>query len=76
MRTGLYTRLALDGIRRNRQTYLPYMLACGGTVGMHSVVSFIHHSKTVASMRGGAMFCSLMELGEWILAVFACIFLF
>ena len=76
MRTGLYTRLALDGIRRNRQTYLPYMLACGGTVGMHYVVSFIHHSKTVASMRGGAMFCSLMELGEWILAVFACIFLF
>ena len=76
MRAGLYTRLALDGIRRNRQTYLPYMLACGGTVGMHYVVSFIHHSKTVASMRGGAMFCSLMELGEWILAVFACIFLF
>lgn len=76
MKTGLYTRLAVDGIRRNRQIYLPYILACGGTAAMHYIVSFIRHSKTVAAMRGGAMFCNLMQLGEWILAVFACIFLF
>ena len=32
MKRFFYSRLAWNGIRKNRQTYLPYILTCIGTV--------------------------------------------
>lgn len=39
MRKRFYLRLALDNIRHNRQTYLPYLLTCIGTVAMFYTMS-------------------------------------
>ena len=30
MKKGMYSRLALDGVRKNRRMYFPYLLTCVG----------------------------------------------
>ena len=38
MKKGLYLRLALDGMRKNRRLYLPYLLTCAGMVMMFYIL--------------------------------------
>ena len=35
----LYARMGRDNLRRNYRLYLPYLLACGGTVAMYYILS-------------------------------------
>ena len=37
MKAGFYPRLALDGIKKNKRLYLPYVLICIGVI-----LSLIH----------------------------------
>ena len=38
MKKGFYLRLALDGMRKNKRLYLPYLLTCGGMVMMFYIL--------------------------------------
>lgn len=76
MKTGFYPKLALDGIRKNRRMYLPYILTCIGMVMMHYIVSFMGHSDTFTNIPGAMTARSMLELGIGIINVFAGIFLF
>lgn len=72
----LYPKLALDGIRKNRRLYIPYLLTCIGMVMMYYIILFLGHSEATSHMRGADMVRSIVFLGSWVIAVFACIFLF
>ena len=41
MKAGFYPKLALDGIRKNKRLYLPYLLTCIGMVAMYYIVLFL-----------------------------------
>lgn len=73
---GLYTNLALAGIRGSRRTYLPYLLACGGMVMMYYIVAFLKTSSTLASVPGGMDMQTFLKMGTDILTVFSLVFLF
>lgn len=64
-------RLAKDGIRKNRQTYFPYLLTCIIMVMMDYMIVFLAGSKTLQSARGGELAQVTLGFGVFVVAVFA-----
>lgn len=76
MKFGLYPRLALAGIRKNKRLYIPYLLTCTGMAMMYYIIIFLQHNEMLDGMRGGTTASAILALGGWVVAIFACIFLF
>lgn len=76
MKRFFYSRLAWNGIRKNRQTYLPYILTCIGIVMMFYIISFLSRSEAVSAMPGGDSMQMILSMGCGVIDVFALIFLF
>lgn len=73
---SLYTRLAWDGIRKNKRLYLPYLLTCMGMVTLYYMMSKLCGSPLLDSMRGGTSSRLVLGLGTWVIAIFSALFLF
>ncbi len=76
MKKGFYLRLALDGMRKNRRLYLPYLLTCAGTVMMFYILSSLSVSPLMETMRGGSSMSIVLALGTIVIALFSLLFLF
>ncbi len=76
MTTGFYPKLAFDGIRKNKRMYLPYLCTCIGMVMMYYIIVFLANNPTLIHMTGGETVTSMLDLGGWVIAFFAAIFLF
>jgi putative ABC transport system permease protein len=76
MKMGFYPRLALDGIRKNKRLYLPYILTCIGMVAMYYIVTFLQYSDALSYLPGTDALRATLALGSWVIAIFAAIFLF
>ncbi|MCD8007081.1 MAG: FtsX-like permease family protein [Oscillospiraceae bacterium] len=73
---GLYRRLAMNGIRGNRQLYIPHILACISMVMLYFIIASLAESDVIRLMSGGEMAQELLKLGKGVIALFAAIFLF
>ena len=76
MKFGLYPRLALAGIRKNKRLYVPYLLTCTGMVMMYYIIVFLQGNNMLRGMSGGTTAVVILGLGSWVVAIFACVFLF
>lgn len=76
MKTGFYPRLALDGIRKNKKLYIPYILTGMCMVMMYYVIMFLQFSKNIRSAVESVTVTTVLALGSWVIAIFSCIFLF
>lgn len=76
MKTGFYLRLALDGIRKNKKLYIPYILTSTCMVIMYYIIMFLQFSKNIRSAVESVTVTTVLALGSWVIAVFSCIFLF
>lgn len=76
MKRGLFPRLALDGIKKNKRVYFPYILTCIAMVMMNYIFIYMQDSKSIRSMTGGDTLSTLMVLGGNSLIFFSAIFLF
>lgn len=76
MSRSFYVKLAWTGIRKNKRLYLPYILTCVGMVMMFYIVCFLSVSPILATMPGGDVVLSMLQLGTWVVGFFALIFLF
>lgn len=76
MKIGFYPKLAFDGIRKNKRMYVPYILTCMGMIMMQYIICFLQYNKTLSSLKGGTTAQSMIQLGGWVIAIFAGIFLF
>ena len=72
----LYPRLALTGIKKNRQTYTPYILTCSGMIMMYYIVSFLSRSEQMKSLEGGSTMAYLLNMGCGVMIAFSAIFLY
>ncbi|MDD6049692.1 MAG: ABC transporter permease [Clostridiales bacterium] len=72
----LYLKLALDGIRKNKRLYIPYMLTGAVMVMMYFIVSALSVSPMLACFKGGRMLGMILPFGVWVIAIFAAVFLF
>ena len=75
MKRGFYLRLALEGMRKNRRLYLPYLMTCAGMVMMFYILYSLAYSPAVRNMRGGGTMCMILLLGTIVMAVFSLLFL-
>lgn len=76
MKTGFYTRLAVNNIRKNGRTYLPYIFTCIMTVMMFYLVKSLSLNPGLAKVSGAQTVTYTMELGSNVIGFFAYIFLF
>ena len=72
---SFFPRLALVNLTRNRRFYGPYLVSCGGTVGMYYVLRFLAGTETLASVRGAAYLQSMMSIGCAVVGIFAAVIL-
>ncbi len=75
MKLGFYPRLAVIGIRKNKQMYLPYILTCIGMVTMFYIIMFLALSDSLDSVPGSETLHQIFALGSWVIVVFAAFFL-
>ena len=71
-----YPRFALDAIRKNRRSYIPYLLTTAFVVAMYMILRSLSMDTTLESTYGGSELTVLMGLGSQVIAIFALIFLF
>lgn len=64
MRKGFFARLAVVNIRKNKQIYVPYILACLFNVAMLYMMLFINHNAGMKTIRhsGDVLMTRLWEL--------------
>lgn len=76
MNTAFYPKLAIDNIRKNSRSYIPYILTCIFTVAMYYIMKSLSLNKGLDSVRGTNFVCMTLGFGSYIIAIFAFIFLF
>lgn len=75
MRRGLFLRLALTNIKKNRGTFVPYILSSMGCIAVLYIMLFIVQSPDIGNIRGGRDVAMIVSMGVFVLAVFSVIFL-
>ena len=76
MKLGFYPKLALDGIRKNKRLYVPYILTGSIMVMMYYILSFLAASEMLEHMKGGGNLRMMLPLGCTVIGIFSLIFLF
>lgn len=71
-----YAKLAFENIKKNAQTYIPYLLTCVGTIMMYYIIRGLSMNPSLTRIQGGEAMQSMMDFGSWIIGIFAVIFLF
>ena len=75
MKRGLYLRLAVDGMRKNKRLYIPYLLTGAGMVMMFYILISLGSSPLMRTIRGGGTMGATLMLGTIVIAAFALLFL-
>lgn len=76
MKKGIYSRLALTGIKKNKKLYIPYILTCIGMVMMFYIITFLSSSDRMMNYPGGETMRGILGFGVYVIGFFAVIFLF
>lgn len=77
MRKFFYGRLAADNLKKNRQTYLPYLISCSVTGAMLYTICSLSKNEGLKNMsRGAESTTMVLQIGTFIAMFFAAIFLF
>lgn len=73
---GFYWKLAFTNLKSNRKVYLPYLLSSVGIILMFYTICAIGPGIDQTAMYGGTSVASMMELGKFVIGLFAVLFLF
>lgn len=76
MRRTFFSRLAASNIKKNGRTYVPFLLTCILTTAMFYIIKSLSLNPGLKQMSGGNTVAITMNLGSWIVGLFAAIFLF
>ncbi len=76
MRRGMFARLAVTNIKKNRGTYIPYMITCIACIAMLYIMLFIMANPGMdAGMPGSGDVKMIMSMGIIVVGIFSFIFL-
>lgn len=76
MKRFFYAKIALTNLKKNRQTYFPYLLTCIATIMMFYIMSSLSTNSVLNKMRGGATMGIVLTFGTAVVGIFAVLFLF
>lgn len=71
-----FLKLAATNIKKHRQEYLPYLLTCVMTIMMFYTIVSLSQNDTLKNMSGGTSMMMILSFGNWVIAIFAVVFLF
>lgn len=76
MRKGMFRKLAVQNIRNNRSTYVPYMLTCIFCIAMMYMMEFLRDCPTLEkAVPQAAEVRMIVGTGEVVVGIFCVIFL-
>lgn len=70
-----YFKLALNNLKRNKTTYIPFIIAGIGMVFTVLVLDALSKNETLRSMRGGESLNAILMLGTIVVIIFSAIFI-
>lgn len=76
MKKMFYSTLAVTNIKKNRQTYIPYILSCIGTIMMFYIMASMRHNPGLNKIIGGENLKIILNFGIYVIGFFSIIFLF
>lgn len=76
MNKRFYPKLALNNIKKNGRTYIPYIITCIITIAMYYIIHSLSINEDMLHIRGGQQLQGMMEFGRYIVGLFAVVFLF
>lgn len=76
MNKFFYPKLALVNLKKNGNTYIPYILTCIGSIMAFYTIVSIQSNKGLDAMQGSESLKILLFLGIIVIGIFAVIFLF
>lgn len=71
-----YIKLAMQNIRKNAGTYVPYILTCIGSVMVFDILVSLTLNTDLDNIYGGSNMRIVLALGCIIIAIFTGLFLF
>lgn len=71
-----YPKLAISNLKKNHQTYIPYLLACIMTICMFFIMESLSRNEGLKEMWGSEVLISFLAFGSFVIAIFSCILLF
>lgn len=75
MRKALYMRLAGGNLKKNRQLYGPYLIACIVTVMMMCIMILLEGDRGLKTIEGGQSVAATLMFGCIVIAIFSLIIL-
>ena len=75
MRKALYMRLAAGNLKKNRQLYGPYLIACIVTVMMMCIMILLEGDRGLKTIEGGQSVAATLMFGCIVIAIFSLIIL-
>jgi putative ABC transport system permease protein len=76
VRNGLYPRLAWVNLGKNRQTWLPYLFTCAGTIMMFYIMLTLYFDPALGEIAGSSTLGYMLSMGTVIIGFFAVILMF
>jgi putative ABC transport system permease protein len=74
MNRFFYLKLAVNNLKKNAQTYIPYLLTCICTIMMFYNMRFLVAAKDIGNLSDSASLRAVLSLGAGVIAVFSVIF--
>lgn len=72
----LYPKLAWQGIRKNAETYLPYLLMGILMVGVSYIMNYLTRLALMGALSMGGTTLMVLQMGKIVISVFSVIFLY
>ncbi len=76
MNRFFYQKLAVNNIKKNSKTYIPYILTCIGTVVMFYNMCFLTTANSLGVVSDNGTVRSILSFGAIVIGIFSLIFLF
>lgn len=76
MNSSFYLKLALSNLKKNKKSYIPYLLTCIMAIMMYYMMYAISINKGLSQTVGADYLGIILGMGKNIIAIFSVIFLF
>lgn len=70
MKSGLYLKLSVNGIKKNKKLYLPYLITCICMVMMFYLIDYLAVSPQFAKIKGGDTMQMILGFGSGVISIF------
>lgn len=76
MSRTFFEKLAFNNLKKNKKTYLPYLLTCIVTIAMFYMIKSLSVNPGLSDLVGANIIVYTLQLGTYVISLFAIIFLF